>query len=79
MQDTALKPSSMDRPTSVWVGSIPLAARVSGRYAGSMGDIINLRQACKARKRAEAAQQAEANRLKHDLALDGARREVPED
>lgn len=61
-----------------------------------MGDIINLRQARKARKRAEAGQEAEANRLKHgrtkaekrlaenqqqkhDLTLDGARREVPED
>ena len=30
-----------------------------------MGDIINLRQARKARKRAEATQQAEANRQKH--------------
>ncbi|TPE60503.1 DUF4169 family protein [Sandaracinobacter neustonicus] len=30
-----------------------------------MGDIINLRQARKARKRAEAERQAEANRLKH--------------
>ena len=61
-----------------------------------MGEIINLRQTRKARKRAEAAQEAEANRLKHgrtkaekrlaeqqqqkhDLALDGARREVPKD
>lgn len=30
-----------------------------------MGDIINLRQARKSRKRAEGESQAEANRLKH--------------